>query len=79
MAGLKRHCNGSGVFGMRRLLRLVRDYPREPLVSAITTADQYGLYDLDRLERMILRQIANDYFVVPSDRDNDDDEDNHDR
>lgn len=79
VAGLKRHSNGSGVFGMRRLLRLVRDYPREPLISAIETAEHYRLYDLDRLERMILRQIANDYFVVPIDRDDDDEGDDHDR
>jgi transposase len=78
VAGLKRHCNGSGVLGMRRLLRMVRDYPREPLVCAIATAEHYGLYDLDRLERMILRQIANDYFLVPSDRDNDDEGNDHD-
>ena len=79
VAGLKRRCNGSGVLGMRRLLRMVRDYPREPLVRALATAEHYRLYDLDRLERMILRQIANDYFVVPSDRDNDDEGDDHDR
>ena len=29
------------------------------------TAEQYGLYDLDRLERMVLREIARDYFVLP--------------
>lgn len=50
---------------MRRLLSLVRDYPREPLLEAVKSAEQYGLFDLDRLERMVLRQIAHDYFVLP--------------
>ena len=27
-------------------------------------AAQYGLYDLDRLERMILRRVARDYFLL---------------
>ena len=30
--------------------------------SAVREAAQYGLYDLDRLERMILRRVAHDYF-----------------
>ena len=36
--------------------------------AAIETASHYGLYDLDRLERMILRNIATAYFVVPDER-----------
>ena len=80
VAALKSHNTGSGVMAMRRLLRLVRDYPREPLIAAVDTAAHYGLYDLDRLERMVLRQIATDYFVVPNDPKNtEDDEDDNDR
>jgi hypothetical protein len=41
---------------------MVREYPREPFLSAVTEAAHYGLYDLDRLERMILRRVASDYF-----------------
>jgi len=50
-----------------RLLQMVREYPREPVVAAVTTALHYGLYDLERLETMILRRIARDYFIVPED------------
>lgn len=53
---------------LRRLAQLRRDYPAAPLDAAIQTATHYGLYDLDRLERMILRNIATAYFVVPADR-----------
>ena len=49
---------------LRQLLRMVREYPREPLLAAIQEAARYGLYDLDRLERMILRRITRDYFLL---------------
>jgi hypothetical protein len=53
---------------LRRLAQMRRDYPAAPLAAAIQTASHYGLYDLDRLERMILRNIASAYFIVPADR-----------
>jgi hypothetical protein len=49
---------------LRQLLRLVREYPYEPLLAAVREASRYGLYDLDRLERMILRRVARDYFLL---------------
>jgi Mu transposase-like protein len=49
---------------LRQLLKMVREYPRAPLLAAVKEAAHYGLYDLDRLERMILRRIASDYFVL---------------
>ena len=52
---------------LRQLLRLVREYPREPLLAAVQEAARYGLYDLDRLERMILRRVARDYFLLDED------------
>jgi transposase len=53
---------------LRRLAQLRLDYPAAPLAAAIEAAAHYGLYDLDRLERMILRNIATAYFVVPDER-----------
>jgi transposase len=53
---------------LRRLAQLRLDYPAAPLAAAIESAAHYGLYDLDRLERMILRNIATAYFVVPDER-----------
>ena len=49
---------------LRQLLRLVREYPRGPLLAAVREAARYGLYDLDRLERMILRRVAREYFLL---------------
>lgn len=62
---MKKRCQGRGTLALRRLRRLVDDYPRAPLVEAVHAAAQYGLYDLERLERMVLRHIAKDYFLVP--------------
>ena len=49
---------------LRQLLRLLKEYPREPFLAAVREAGQYGLYDLDRVERMILRRVARDYFLL---------------
>ncbi len=49
---------------LRQLLRLLKEYPREPFLASVRDAAQYGLYDLDRLERMILRRVARDYFLL---------------
>jgi len=52
------------VLALRQLLRLVREYPREPFLAAVREAARYGLYDLDRLERMILRRVQRDFFLL---------------
>jgi hypothetical protein len=62
VAGLKQRSRKMITFALRQLLRLVREYPREPLLAAVRDAAHYGLYDLDRLERMILRRVAREYF-----------------
>ena len=62
VTALKQRSRKLVVLALRRLLRLVRDYPREPLLAAVHEAAHYGLYDLDRVERMILRRVAQDYF-----------------
>ena len=49
---------------LRRLQGMVRDYPRAPLLAAVGTALEFGLFDLDRLDRMVLQHIAKDYFVL---------------
>jgi len=59
---------------LRRLLRLVDDYPRSVLLEAIQSAAQYGLYDLERVETMILRKLAREYFQIKPQDSEDDDE-----
>lgn len=73
VAGLK------GVVGdrrapLRRLLSMLQEYPREAFIAAVTLAERYRLFDLDRLEKMVLRQIAQDFFILkppPSENDHD--------
>ena len=48
--------------GIRHLYRLWRDYPREPLERALTVAQAHGLFDLGRIETMVLRTLGKDYF-----------------
>jgi transposase len=62
--GLKRRGKLQTTLALRQLLRMAREYPREPLLAAIRTAAHYGLYDLSRLERMVLRGIATSYFQL---------------
>ena len=64
VAGLKQRSRKVVTLALRQLLRLVREYPREPLLGAVREAARYGLYDLDRLERMILRRVAREYFLL---------------
>ena len=55
---LKRHRRKVIALLLRQLLRMLRDYPREAFLGAIEDAARYGLYDLDRVERMILRRVT---------------------
>jgi hypothetical protein len=64
VAELRQHSRKAVTLALRQLLRLVREYPREPLLGAVREAARYGLYDLDRLERMILRRVAREYFLL---------------
>jgi len=62
VAALKRRAPGRGVAKLRRLLELQRTYPNEPFLAAIEQALHYGLFDLSRLERLILERVAGDFF-----------------
>ena len=64
LTDLKRKGRKTATLALRQMLRLLREYPREPFLAAVAKAARYGLYDLDRLERMILRRVARDYFLI---------------
>jgi Mu transposase-like protein len=72
LAALKQRSRKVLTLALRQLWRLVREYPREPLLAAVQEAAHYGLYDLDRLERMILRRVAHEYFLLKDGQENDD-------
>jgi transposase len=64
---LKKHSLGRAVRQMRKLLSLKRTYPAHPFLQAIEQALQYGMYDLSRLEQMILSHVAGDFFTLQED------------
>ncbi len=65
--GLKKRSPGRGVSRLRRLLVMRRTYPRQAFLGAIEKALQYGLYDLHRLEHLILERVAGDFFQIDPD------------
>jgi hypothetical protein len=65
---LRRRGRG-GTRDLRWLHRMVEEYPRRPVHDALLEALRYGMTDLDRLERMVLRRIGRDFF--PKDGDDD--------
>jgi len=67
---LKKRSGGRGVRSMRKLLDLKRTYPPEAFEKALVQALRYGLYDLPRLEQMILSYVAGDFFNIEEDEGN---------
>lgn len=47
---------------MQRLLAIKRNYPAKPFDRAVARALHYGVYDLDRLEKIVLTCVAGDFF-----------------
>lgn len=61
---LKEQSHGRGTVKLRRLQDLKRTYPSEAFYEALSTALHYGLYDLSRLETLILKNIKGDFFEL---------------
>ncbi len=62
---LRRRHGGRAVKAVRRLHRIWTDYPTEAVRGAVSVALGHGLTDLDRIERMVLRRVAGDFFRLP--------------
>ena len=63
---LKAHHGGRATRVLRRLDRMWKEYPTEPLCAAVERALAHGLIDLDRIERRVLQHVAGDFFRLPS-------------
>ena len=63
----QRIMSGGAQRNMRRLLAMRRSYPPQAFLAAIDTALTYGLYDLHRLEHLILERVAGDFFHIDPD------------
>lgn len=64
LAQLKRRVRGRGVAQFRRLLGFKRSYPEAAFLAAVQHALHYQLFDLNRLENLILERIAGDFFQL---------------
>lgn len=64
VGGLKKQVRGSGHRALNRLLHLKRTYPPAAFLQAVQKAQHYGLYDLSRLEQLIIKCVAGNYFNV---------------
>jgi len=69
VAELKKRSSGRGVRKMRRLLDVKRTYPEDAFKKAVEKASHYGLYELNRLEKMVLSFVAGDFFNIQEDED----------
>jgi len=74
LTALKKREHGRGTLALRKILRMLREYPREAFLAALATATEYGLFDLERVERLILRNVARDFFPSVLRTDNSDEE-----
>ena len=70
-AALKQRAYGRGVRALRRLLELKRSYPEASFLAAVEQALKYGLFDLGRLETLILKYVAGDFFALAAREDDD--------
>ncbi len=70
-AALKQRAHGRGLRPLRRLLEIKRTYPQGPFLAAVEQALQFGLFDLGRLESLVLKQVAGDFFELDAKGDDD--------
>ena len=77
VAALAQHRQGRDTRALNRLLQLKRSYPAQPFVAALEQALKYGLFDLARLETLVLRHVAGDFFCLGNDDHDDEDHTSH--
>ncbi|MDT8435068.1 MAG: helix-turn-helix domain-containing protein [Anaerosomatales bacterium] len=63
---LRKKHGGRGIRKTRTLHRMYLEYPLAALLPALTQALEYDLLDLRRIERMVLRNVAGDFFRMPN-------------
>ncbi len=64
---LKKKKRGRCVRPIQTLYSMYLVHPTDAIVKAVTDALHYGMFDLKRLGRMILRNVGGDFFRFPDD------------
>jgi len=67
ISNLKKHVRGRGRSAMNKLLNFKRTYPQDAFVAAVKQANHYGLFDLNRLEELIIKSVAGNFFNLSGD------------
>ena len=67
---LRARHGGRAARTIRRLHRLYVEYPTEAVVAAVQRALAYRMLDLGRIEKMVLRRVAGDFFRLPIPQEN---------
>jgi transposase len=62
---LRQKCGRAAIRAIRHLHRMYLDYPADALKKAAAAALSHGLFDTSRIERMVLRTIAGEFFQLP--------------
>jgi hypothetical protein len=62
---IKKRQAGRAVRALQRLRRMWLDYPQAPLEQALAVALAHGLFDLARIEKLVLQHVAGDFFRLP--------------
>jgi transposase len=63
---LRKRYGGQALRKVKQLHRMYLEYPTDVLVTAVEEALRFDLYDLERIDRMVLRQIKGDFFRLPT-------------
>ncbi len=63
-AALRQHGRAGNRRALRRLIEMQRTYPAASFIAAIEQALRYGLFDLARLEDLVLKQVGGDFFSL---------------
>lgn len=66
---LKKRSPKRGVRNLRRLLELKRCYPSSAFHAGLSEASKYGLYDLSRVEQIILEHVSGNFFNLRDEED----------
>jgi len=66
---MKKRDGGRALKAVRRLYRLYLDYSTDALVRIAREVEGYGLLDLARIEKLLLKHIAGKFFRLPTDDD----------
>ena len=62
---VKKRSSGRAAKPIKRLRRMMEEYPPEPFLRAVRDALHFNMTDLDRLDKLVLRNIAGEYFRLP--------------